>query len=84
MVSSIFDDKETGKTLKHPAFGQLQEAVFNGEVKTVVVWKLDRISRRLKDDINLLAQRCEAGVRVVSVTQQSVKSCGTLESCEAR
>ena len=65
-----FEDKETGKTLKRPAFDKLQKAVFDGEVKTVIVWKLDRISRRLKDGINLLAEWCEAGVRVVSVTQQ--------------
>ena len=65
-----FEDKETGKTVKRPAFDKLQEAVFHGEVKTVVVWKLDRISRRQKDGINLLADWCERGVRVVSVTQQ--------------
>ena len=56
--------------MTRPAFDNLQEAVFNGEVKTVVVWKLDRISRRQKDGINLLADWCERGVRVVSVTQQ--------------
>jgi DNA invertase Pin-like site-specific DNA recombinase len=65
-----FEDKETGKSLKRPAFQELQRAAFAGEVKTVVVWKLDRISRRLKDGINLLAEWCEGGVRVVSVTQQ--------------
>jgi DNA invertase Pin-like site-specific DNA recombinase len=43
--------------------------VFNGEVKTVVVYKLDRISRRLKDGVNTLADWCEKGVRVVVVTQ---------------
>jgi DNA invertase Pin-like site-specific DNA recombinase len=36
----------------------------------VVVWKLDRFSRRQRDGINLLADWCERGVRVVSVTQQ--------------
>ncbi|MFC1759653.1 recombinase family protein [Planctomycetota bacterium] len=65
-----FEDKVSGKSLKRPAFDQLQEAIFHGEVKTVVVWKLDRISRRQKDGINLLADWCERGVRVVSVTQQ--------------
>ncbi len=39
-------------------------------VKTVVVWKLDRISRRQRDGINVLAEWCERGVRVVSVIQQ--------------
>jgi len=65
-----FEDKETGKTLKRPAFEELQKSIFNGEIKTIVVWKLDRISRRQRDGINLLADWCEKGVRVVSVTQQ--------------
>lgn len=39
-------------------------------VKTAVVWKLDRISRRQRDGINVLADWCERDVRVVSVTQQ--------------
>ena len=36
----------------------------------VVVWKLDRLSRRQRDGVNLLADWCERGVRVVAVTQQ--------------
>ena len=65
-----FEDRETGRTLKRLAFGRLQKAVFAGEVRTVVVWKLDRISRRQCDGVNLLADWCERGVRVVAVTQQ--------------
>ena len=65
-----FEDKETGKTLDRPQFEKLRSAIFNGEVKTVVVWKLDRLSRRQRDGINILADWCEQGVRVVSVTQQ--------------
>jgi len=65
-----FEDKESGKTLKRPAFDQLQTAIFAGSIKTVVVWKLDRLSRRLKDGINTLANWCEREVRVISVTQQ--------------
>jgi DNA invertase Pin-like site-specific DNA recombinase len=34
------------------------------------VWKLDRVSRRQRDGINLLADWCDRGVRVVVVTQQ--------------
>lgn len=71
-LSSViwFEDKESGRNFKRTAFDKLQAAIFNGDVKTVVVWKLDRISRRLRDGINLLADWCEKGVRVVSVTQQ--------------
>jgi len=65
-----FEDHETGKTLRRPAFEKLQKAVFDGRVRTVVVWKLDRLSRRQRQGINLLADWCDRGVRVVSVTQQ--------------
>ena len=72
MASTVgwFEDKETGKTLKRPAFDRLQKAIFAGAVTTVVVWKLDRISRGQRDGVNLLADWCERGVRVVAVTQQ--------------
>jgi DNA invertase Pin-like site-specific DNA recombinase len=65
-----FEDAETGTTLQRPAFERLQQAIFAGIVQTVVVWKLDRLSRRLRDGVNLLADWCERGVRVVVVTQQ--------------
>ena len=64
-----FEDTEMGRTLRRPAFAQLQQAIFNGTVKTIVVWKLDRLSRRQRDGVNLLADWCERGVRVVVVTQ---------------
>ena len=65
-----YQDKETGKTLDRPDFNRLQKNIFDGTIKTVVVWKLDRISRNLRDGINLLVDWCERGVRIVSVTQQ--------------
>jgi DNA invertase Pin-like site-specific DNA recombinase len=34
-----------------------------------VVYKLDRLSRKLRDGINVLCDWCERGLRVVSVTQ---------------
>lgn len=63
-------DKETGDNLNRPGFEQLQRDVFRGEVGTVVVWRLDRLSRKLRDGVNVLCDWCEKGLRVVSVTQQ--------------
>jgi len=65
-----FEDTETGRTLRRPAFEQLQEAIFTGTVHTVVVWKLDRLARRQREGINLLADWCERGIRLIVVTQQ--------------
>ena len=36
----------------------------------VIVWKLDRLSRRLRDGVNLLADWCERGLKIVVITQQ--------------
>lgn len=65
-----YEDRESGQSLRRPAFEALQRAIFAGEVDTVVVWKLDRISRRQHEGIGLLADWCERGIRVVVVTQQ--------------
>jgi len=63
-------DKESGTTLKRPEFDRLQADIFHGRVKTVVLWKLDRLSRRLKDGITTLADWSEKNLRIVVVTQQ--------------
>src|SRR3954462_6299015 len=65
-----FEDRESGTSLKRPAFDRMQKAIFDGQIDTVVVWKLDRISRRQHEGISLLADWCERGIRVVVVTQQ--------------
>jgi len=63
-------DKESGDSLERPQFERLQKAIFSGHVGTVVVWKLDRLSRKLIDGLNVLCQWCDKGLRIVSVTQQ--------------
>ena len=65
-----FVDKRTGDNLNRPAFEQLQAAIFAGEVGTVACYKLDRLSRSLRDGVDVLSDWCERGLRVVSVTQQ--------------
>jgi DNA invertase Pin-like site-specific DNA recombinase len=63
-------DHVTGKTLQRPEFDRLQKDIFDGAIKTVVCWKLDRLSRRLRDGVNLLAEWCERGLKIVVVTQR--------------
>ena len=65
-----FEDVDSGTTLIRPAFDHMQHGIFMGTITTVVVWKLDRISRRQREGINLLAEWCERGVRIVVITQQ--------------
>ncbi len=63
-------DKVTGKPLKRPEIERLQTAIFAGKVAAVIVWKLDRLSRRLRDGVNVLADWCERGLKIIIVTQQ--------------
>ena len=69
-VVQWYVDKESGETLKRTEFEQLQRDVFNGAIKTIVVYKLDRLSRSLKDGIDVLCSWCQKGIRVVSTSQQ--------------
>lgn len=65
-----FVDQSTGDNMNRPAFEQLQAAIFAGEIGTVVCFKLDRLSRSLRDGINTLGGWCEKGIRVVATSQQ--------------
>src|SRR2546423_2260261 len=65
-----FENHESATTLQRQAFQKLQAAIFAGKVDTVVVWKLDRLARSLKEGVNVLADWCQRGVRVIAVTQQ--------------
>ncbi|MEO1322838.1 MAG: recombinase family protein [Pseudomonadota bacterium] len=65
-----FKDTISGDTWERSALDDLNAAVFNGEVTTIIVWKLDRIGRTLREGINQLGDWTDRGVRVVSVTQQ--------------
>ena len=65
-----FIDKATGTNLDRPEFRRLQAAIFHGEVDTVLVFKLDRLARSLRDGINVLCEWLDKGVRLVSVTQE--------------
>lgn len=63
-------DQESGKTLQRREFERLQADIFSGKIKTVVCYKLDRLSRRLRDGVNLIADWCERGIKIVVITQQ--------------
>ncbi len=69
-AATWFDDVETGKRMDRDGLAELNKAIFAGDVKTVVVWKLDRLARSQREGINTLYEWCDAGVRIVSVTQQ--------------
>jgi len=65
-----YEDRDSATNMQREAFQELQAAIFAGKVTTVIVWKLDRLARSLKEGVNVLADWCKRGVRVIAVTQQ--------------
>src|SRR5512135_3636659 len=57
-----FVDTESGRKMTRPAFDRLQADLFAGAVRTVVVFKVDRLARRLRDGLNRLCDWSERGV----------------------
>lgn len=65
-----YEDKISGSKKSRPRLDALKKDIFAGKVKTVILWKLDRLARTKRDGETLLADWCGRGVRIVSVTQQ--------------
>jgi site-specific DNA recombinase len=63
------DNNISGATLERPALRRLKQLIRKGQVKVVVVNRLDRLSRSLSQFLELMAFFEEHGVALVSVTQ---------------
>jgi DNA invertase Pin-like site-specific DNA recombinase len=69
-TSSGLKPAKPESTSSGPPSRRCTRAIFAGGIDTVIVWKLEGLARNLKDGINVLADWCQRGIRVVSVTQQ--------------
>lgn len=63
------DEGYSGGTLKRPALQRLRSNIAAGDIDKVVVYKIDRLSRSLRDFANLVAEFEGYSVTFVSVTQ---------------
>lgn len=69
LVDVIVDAGESAKSLDRPGMERLLEMVDAGEVKVVIVAKLDRLTRSVKDLATLLERFQKRGVALVSVAE---------------
>src|ERR1700683_1770319 len=65
----IVESGESAKSLNRPGMAQLLAMVDAGEVKAVIVAKLDRLTRSVKDLCELLGRFERKGVALVSVAE---------------
>lgn len=63
----IFTDELSGATTKRPALLRCLKALKRGD--TLAVWKLDRLSRSVRDFIIMAADLKERGVNLTSVSE---------------
>jgi len=70
-IKKIYDDGGiSGGTLKRPAIQELLSDIKAGQIDTVVVYKVDRLTRSLADFSKLIELFDEHNVSFISVTQQ--------------
>lgn len=61
------DEGFSGKSTARPALRQLLEDVKQGQIKTIVIWKLDRLGRSLADLLNFIKVFNEHGASLISL-----------------
>jgi len=62
-----YKDQFTGKTMDRPGWNRLQDAIDNGEVSSIVCWRIDRLGRTAKGLTNLFACLQERRVNLISL-----------------
>jgi DNA invertase Pin-like site-specific DNA recombinase len=65
--SPVYRDKFSGRTMERPGFQKLLGAIRAGEVKNVIVWRLDRLGRTAKGLSDLFAELNTRKVNLVSL-----------------
>lgn len=64
-----FEDRITGTTTDRPQLQKLQWAISKGRIDTVVVFRLDRLARNLRDGLEMLADLADRGIKCVSTSE---------------
>jgi site-specific DNA recombinase len=69
-VAAVYSDNGfSGGNLQRPALSELRAAVAAGEVATIIIFAVDRLSRRQADVLMLLEEFALAGAGIVSASQ---------------
>ena len=69
-ADAVEDAGFSAKSLKRPGITGILEAVKAGQVQTLVVWRLDRLTRNLRDLLDLVECFDQHKVALVSVMEQ--------------
>ena len=62
-----YRDKFTGKTMDRPAMSKMMQALNNGKLKAIVIWRLDRLGRTARGLCQLFDELRDKRVDLVSL-----------------
>jgi DNA invertase Pin-like site-specific DNA recombinase len=65
--ATVYRDKFTGRTMDRPGFSKLLAAIHAGEIKSVIVWRLDRLGRTASGLASLFKDLNACRVNLVSL-----------------
>jgi DNA invertase Pin-like site-specific DNA recombinase len=65
--AKVYRDKFTGRTMERPGFQKLLAAIRAGQVKNVIVWRLDRLGRTARGLSDLFAEFNARKINLVSI-----------------
>src|SRR5690625_2074508 len=69
-VHGIYKDTKSGKDLNRPGIERLMKDAKSGQFDLLVVTKIDRVSRSLKDFLNFFEKLESCNIDIASVTQE--------------
>jgi site-specific DNA recombinase len=69
LIDILVDGGESAKSLNRPAMTRLLALVDAGEIEAVIIAKLDRLTRSVKDLCTLLERFSKRGVTLISVAE---------------
>jgi site-specific DNA recombinase len=70
LVNVIRDEGRSGKDLKRPGMEEIVFLAKDKKIKGVIVYKLDRLSRKVLDTLNLIEMFDKQGVAFHSITER--------------
>lgn len=68
-IDQWIGEKASGKTVERPMLQELRQAVKEGQIKKVYIWRLDRLTRSgIADTLQIVEEFSAKGAELISVT----------------
>ena len=69
-IGTYREEGRSAKDLKRPEFQRMMQDISDGKINTIIVWKIDRLTRSLKDFSNLLDTFKDKGIQLISLNEK--------------